>query len=61
MNTGVTPDARTALIPTPPRRSAVRAQRCDELARRGTGVGACDLPLDEHGYCERPSEHLDVS
>lgn len=33
--------------------------RCDALARRGTGTGRCDRPLDESGRCDRPSDHLD--
>ena len=33
-------------------------QRCDELAYRGTGVGVCDRPLNEHGLCDRASDHI---
>lgn len=34
--------------------------RCGALARRGTGTGVCDRPLDEHGNCDRASAHVDV-
>lgn len=34
--------------------------RCEEFARRGTGVGTCDLPLDVHGRCDRAGNHLEV-
>lgn len=34
-------------------------QTCDELARRGTGTGACERPLDENGYCDRPGGHVE--
>lgn len=34
-------------------------ERCASYARRGTGAGLCDRPLDEHGYCDRPSDHLE--
>lgn len=32
--------------------------RCDAEARRGTGTGACDSPLDARGQCERAGRHL---
>lgn len=32
--------------------------RCEAEAKRGTGTGTCDRPLDEHGYCDRASDHL---
>lgn len=31
---------------------------CDANARRGTGTGMCDRPLDEHGQCDRAGDHL---
>jgi len=34
------------------------ASRCDANARRGTGTGTCDRPLDSHGQCDRASDHL---
>jgi hypothetical protein len=33
--------------------------RCDANAKRGTGTGICDRPLDEHGQCDRADKHLD--
>lgn|SRR5262245_39031551 len=36
----------------PPARRRVR--RCEAQ----TSKGACDLPLDAHGYCGRPSDHI---
>jgi hypothetical protein len=35
------------------------AKRCEALARKGTGIGACDQPLDERGYCPRPNDHIE--
>jgi len=32
--------------------------RCDAFAHTGTGSGACDQPLDEHGQCPRTSDHI---
>lgn len=32
--------------------------RCQEFARRGTGFGTCDGPLDEHGQCQRAGQHI---
>lgn len=34
------------------------AQRCDQLARRGTGQGVCDAPLDAHGVCVNAGRHI---
>lgn len=34
-----------------------RVRRCEAYSRR-TG-GACDEPLDSHGYCPRPSDHAE--
>lgn len=34
-------------------------ERCEANARRGTGTGICDLPLNTNGYCDRPGDHLD--
>lgn len=36
-----------------------RGRRCDSLTRKGSGVGICDRPLDRHGYCDRPSDHVE--
>lgn len=33
--------------------------RCGAFARRGTGTGTCERPLDEHGQCDRAGQHLD--
>lgn len=33
-------------------------QYCDANAKRGTGTGMCGRPLDEHGYCDRASDHI---
>jgi hypothetical protein len=35
-----------------------RANRCEANARRGTGTGTCDRPLDSHGQCDRAGDHL---
>lgn len=32
--------------------------RCEAEAKRGTGTGACDRPLDEHGQCDRAAQHI---
>lgn len=34
--------------------------RCGAEARRGTGTGVCDRPLDGHGYCDRASDHIEA-
>lgn len=31
--------------------------RCEILARKGTGIGPCDRPLDIHGQCDRAASH----
>ncbi len=33
-------------------------KRCEALAHKGTGVGTCDRPLDEHGNCDRAASHV---
>lgn len=33
--------------------------RCEAQARKGTGTGICDRPLDTNGYCDRANDHLD--
>lgn len=33
--------------------------RCGKLATKGTGVGVCDTPLDDHGNCSNASNHKD--
>lgn len=37
-----------------------RPQRCDAYARKGTGYGACDAPLDERGQCAQARNHVDA-
>lgn len=32
--------------------------KCQENAHKGTGTGACDRPLDEHGNCDRAADHI---
>lgn len=34
-------------------------RRCDANARKGTGTGMCDAPLDEHGNCPNAGNHID--
>lgn len=31
---------------------------CDELAKKGTGLGVCNTPLDEHGNCPNAGNHI---
>jgi hypothetical protein len=38
-----------------------RNGRCEALARKGTGTGVCDRPLDDHGQCDRASDHQEDS
>jgi hypothetical protein len=40
-------------------REAERAPRCEQHARRGTGHGVCDAPLDAHGGCPVAFNHVD--
>lgn len=35
-----------------------RTVLCDANAKRGTGTGVCNRPLDEHGQCDRAGDHL---
>lgn len=35
-------------------------KRCEARARKGTGEGTCDRPLDKHGNCDRASSHIDI-
>jgi hypothetical protein len=42
----------------PHRAREYAVDRCSENARRGTGTGACDRPLDGYGQCDRASDHL---
>ena len=37
----------------------LRNSRCGAYARRGTGYGICDKPLDEHGRCPYSRHHVD--
>lgn len=32
---------------------------CEVLARKGTGTGACNKPLNARGQCEYARDHLD--
>lgn len=32
--------------------------RCDAEAKKGTGTGVCNAPLDEHGNCPRAGSHV---
>jgi hypothetical protein len=34
-------------------------RRCDKRARKGTGEGVCDRPLDERGQCDRAADHIE--
>jgi hypothetical protein len=34
-------------------------QRCDALARKGTGEGECGSPMSERGYCPKWRDHLE--
>lgn len=33
--------------------------RCEAYARKGTGTGICDRPVDGLGQCDRASDHID--
>jgi hypothetical protein len=35
-----------------------RLHRCEAEARKGTGTGVCDAPLDKHGNCPNVGDHL---
>lgn len=37
---------------------AAAPERCESLARKGTGTGICDAPLT-HGNCPRAGNHAD--
>lgn len=36
----------------------IEPPRCDANAKRGTGTGMCDHPLNEHGGCPNASNHI---
>lgn len=36
----------------------IQPERCDAAARRGTGTGTCQTPLDEHGTCPSAGAHV---
>lgn len=36
----------------------IRYARCEAQARKGTGTGMCDRPLDRHGNCDRAGDHI---
>lgn len=38
---------------------ATPGRRCEAYARRGTGTGLCDQPLDDLGQCSRASDHIE--
>jgi hypothetical protein len=52
-------------LPTPPTLSIIPAPapaptpRCDANARRSTGAGMCNQPLDAYGQCLRATDHLE--
>lgn len=35
-----------------------RVEYCEARARKGTGEGTCDHPLDAYGQCPRASDHI---
>jgi hypothetical protein len=37
---------------------ALGDRECEANARKGTGTGSCDRPLDAHGNCDRASAHI---
>lgn len=49
----ITPEGEKAL------KEYAKVSRCESLAKRGTGEGVCDEPLDEHGNCPKARSHLD--
>lgn len=40
------------------RLDGVGVKRCEANAKRGTGTGMCNRPLDETGHCDREGDHL---
>jgi hypothetical protein len=32
---------------------------CEAFARKGTGYGACNRPLDKDGYCDNARDHVE--
>lgn len=42
-----------------PRTTSSRVETCDAYARRGTGTGMCNAPLDDHGACSRAGQHIE--
>jgi hypothetical protein len=36
-----------------------RTQNCDETVIVAGNPQPCDRPLDAHGYCDRPGEHVE--
>ena len=32
--------------------------KCEAEAKRGTGIGTCDKPLDQHGRCGYERNHI---
>jgi len=36
----------------------MKTKKCEENARKGTGTGVCDRPLDKNGRCDRAADHL---
>lgn len=41
------------------RRAMAPARRCEANARKGTGSGVCDTPLDKHGNCPNVGNHVE--
>lgn len=37
-----------------------QTRRCESYARKGTGTGTCDRPLDRHGYCDWAGDHIEA-
>lgn len=35
-----------------------KIEYCLAEAKRGTGTGVCDKPLDERGNCTNPTNHI---
>lgn len=36
-----------------------KPKRCEETVEVSGGRQACDRPLDDRGYCDRPSDHVE--
>jgi len=51
------PAARDLTLPEHP---TTAAGLCEAAAEKGTGLGACDTPLDSHGVCPAAGNHRDT-